>query len=280
MSELVKEIIKAIIFGIVEGVTEWLPVSSTGHMIILNNLIHLHVTPEFYEFFEVVIQLGAILAIVIVLWKKIWPWGFGKTKDETKETFRLWGLMIVGCIPAGVLGVLFDDFFEEKMHTPIVVAIALIVYGIIFIVMEKTKFGKKTTKELKDISFKQALSVGIFQVFSLIPGTSRSGSTIIGGLASGFDRSTIAEFTFILAIPVMAGASLIKLLKYIKNAGLVFTSTELIILGVGCGVAFIVSMIVIHSFIKYIRKHDFQIFGWYRIALGIIVILYFSFLAH
>ena len=280
MSELVKEIVKAIIFGIVEGVTEWLPVSSTGHMIILNNLIHLHVTPEFYELFEVVIQLGAILAIVIVLWKKIWPLGFGKTKTETKETFRLWLLMIIGCIPAGVLGVLFDDFFEEKMHTPIVVAIALIVYGIIFIVMEKTKFGKKSTKELKDISIKQAISVGLFQVFSLIPGTSRSGSTIIGGLASGFDRPTIAEFTFILAIPVMAGASLIKLLKYIKNVGLVFTSTELIILGVGCGVAFIVSMIVINGFLKYIRKHDFQIFGWYRIALGIIVILYFSFLAH
>ena len=277
MSQLAKEIIKAIIFGIVEGVTEWLPVSSTGHMIILNELIKLDVTPEFFEFFEVVIQLGAILAIVIILWKRIWPWGFGKTKTETKETFRLWLLMIIGCIPAGVLGILFDDFFE-KMHRYEIVAIALIVYGIIFIVMEKTKFGKRTTKDLKDVSFKQALSVGIFQVFSLIPGTSRSGSTIIGGLASGFDRPTIAEFTFILAIPVMAGASLIKFVKYIKNVGLVFSSTELIVLGVGCLVAFVVSMLVINVFLKYIKKHDFQVFGWYRIVLGIIVILYFSFL--
>lgn len=277
-TDIVKEIIKAIIFGVVEGVTEWLPVSSTGHMIILNNLITLNVSPQFYELFEVVIQLGAILAIVIVLFKKIWPWGFGKTKQETKDTYKLWLLMIIGCIPAGVLGVLFDDFFEENMHTPIVVAIALIVYGIIFIVMEKTNFGKKSTKSLKDITFKQALSVGLFQVFSLIPGTSRSGSTIIGGLASGFDRPTIAEFTFILAIPVMAGASLIKLLKYIKNVGFAFSNTELIVLGVGCSVAFIVSMIVINTFLKYIRKHDFQVFGWYRIVLGIIVILYFSFL--
>ena len=277
MSQLAKEIIKAIIFGIVEGVTEWLPVSSTGHMIILNELIKLDVTPEFFEFFEVVIQLGAILAIVIILWKRIWPWGFGKTKTETKETFRLWLLMIIGCIPAGVLGILFDDFFE-KMHRYEIVAIALIVYGIIFIVMEKTKFGKRTTKDLKDVSFKQALSVGIFQVFSLIPGTSRSGSTIIGGLASGFDRPTIAEFTFILAIPVMAGASLIKFVKYIKNVGLVFSSTELIVLGVGCLVAFVVSMLVINVFLKYIKKYDFQVFGWYRIVLGIIVILYFSFL--
>lgn len=269
------EILKAVLFGLIEGITEWLPVSSTGHMILLNEFVNLNVSKEFYELFEVVIQLGAILAIVILFFKKIWPWGFGKTKEETKETFRLWLLMIIGCIPAGVLGVLFDDFFESKMHTPIVVAIALISYGLIFIFMETFNYGRRTTKELKNISIKQALAVGLFQVFSLIPGTSRSGSTIIGGLASGFDRKTIAEFTFILAIPVMAGASLIKLLKYIKNVGLVFTSTELMILGVGCLVAFLVSMIVIKFFLNYIRKHDFKIFGIYRILLGIAVLVYF-----
>ena len=272
------ELLKAVLFGIVEGITEWLPISSTGHMILLNEFVNLKVSPEFYELFEVVIQLGAILAIVILFFKKIWPWGFGKTKEETKETFRLWLLMIIGCIPAGVLGILFDDFFESKMHTPVVVAIALIAYGLIFIFMETFNYGRRTTKELKNISIKQAIAVGIFQVFSLIPGTSRSGSTIIGGLASGFDRKTIAEFTFILAIPVMAGASLIKLLKYIKNVGLVFTSTELMILGIGCAVAFFVSLIVIKFFLDYIRKHDFKIFGIYRIILGIAVLAYFMFL--
>jgi len=272
------ELFKAILFGLVEGITEWIPVSSTGHMILLNEFVKLDVSPEFYELFEVVIQLGAILAIVIVLFKRLWPWGFGKTKEETKFTFKLWGLMIVGCIPAGVLGVLFDDFFEEKMHGPIIVAIALIVYGIIFILMETLKVGKRTTKDIKDITFKQALMVGIFQVLSLIPGTSRSGSTIIGGLTCGLDRPVIAEFTFLLAIPVMAGASLIKLLKYIKNVGLVFTSTELMILGVGCLVAFLVSMVVVNVFLKYIKKHDFQVFGYYRIALGIIVLIYFMFI--
>ena len=271
------EILKAVLFGVIEGITEWLPVSSTGHMILLNEFVNLNVSKEFYELFEVVIQLGAILAIVILFFKKIWPWGFGKTKEETKETFRLWLLMVIGCVPAGVLGVLFDDFFESKMHTPVVVAIALISYGIIFIFMEVFKYGKRETKSLKDISIKQALAVGIFQVFSLIPGTSRSGSTIIGGLASGFDRKTIAEFTFLLAIPVMAGASLIKLLKYIKNVGLVFTANELMILGVGCLVAFIVSMIVIKFFLNYIKKHDFKIFGIYRIFLGIAVLVYFIF---
>ena len=269
------ELLKAILFGIVEGITEWIPVSSTGHMVLLNEFVKLDVTPEFYEFFEVVIQLGAILAIVIVLFKRLWPWGFGKTKEETKFTFKLWLLMLIGCIPAGVLGVLFDDFFEEKMHGPIIVAIALIVYGIIFILMETFKYGKRTTKRIEDITVKQAGVVGVFQMLSLIPGTSRSGSTIIGGLSSGFDRPTIAEFTFLLAIPVMAGASLIKFIKYIKNVGLSFTSNELMILGVGCTVAFLVSMVVINFFLKYIKKHDFKIFGYYRILLGIAVLVYF-----
>lgn len=270
-------LLKAILFGIVEGITEWLPVSSTGHLILLNEFVKLDVSQEFYELFEVVIQLGAILAIVLVLFKRIWPWGFGKTKEDTKKTFKLWWLMFIGCIPAGVLGVLFDDFFEEKMHTPIIIAIALIVYGMIFILMEHCNFGKRTTKKIEDITVKQAGVVGLFQVLSLIPGTSRSGSTIIGGLSSGFDRPTIAEFTFLLAIPVMAGASLIKFAMYIKDVGFHFTSDELMVLGVGCLVAFLVSMVVTNAFLKYIKKHDFKVFGYYRIILGLAVLAYFLF---
>ncbi len=269
------ELLKAFLFGIVEGITEWLPISSTGHMILLNEFIKLDVSEEFYELFEVVIQLGAILAVVLLYFKKIWPWGFNKTKEETQNTFKLWGLMLIGCIPAGVLGIMFDDFLEEKLHGAVVVAITLILYGIIFIIMESVNLGKKTTKNLKDITIKQSFMVGLFQVLSLIPGTSRSGSTILGGLTVGLDRKTIADFTFILAIPVMAGASLIKLLKYIKDVGFNFTGLELGVLGIGTLTAFIVSLFVIRFFIKYIRKHDFKVFGYYRIVLGIIVLLYF-----
>ena len=275
------EILKAILFGIVEGITEWLPISSTGHMILLDEIVHLKVSEEFYELFEVVIQLGAILAVVIMYFKTIFPWGFGKKKEDTKKTLNLWGKIIVACLPAAVIGILFDDILDKYLYNGIVVAIALIVYGVIFIVIESKKIGKQTIKSVDDITYKQALGVGAFQLLSLIPGTSRSGSTIIGGLLLGLERSVAAEFTFFLAIPVMAGASLLKLLKYVAKVGLAFKASELFILGIGCLVAFVVSILVIKFLMNYIRKHDFKVFGVYRIILGIIVIIsYFTFLKH
>lgn len=269
------EILKAILFGIVEGITEWLPISSTGHMILLDEFIHLNVSEEFYKLFEVVIQLGAIIAVVIMYFKTICPWGLGKSREETKDTLNLWGKILVACIPAAVIGILLDDWLDEHLYNGIVVAIALIVYGIAFIVIESKNIGSRETKSLKDISYKQALCVGAFQLLSLIPGTSRSGSTILGGLAVGLERSVASKFTFFLAIPVMAGASLLKLVKYIMNVGFVFQTGELIILLVGCLVSFVVSIVVIKFLMNYIRKHDFKVFGYYRIILGIIVLLYF-----
>lgn len=272
------EILKAILFGIVEGITEWLPISSTGHMILLDEFIHLGVSEEFYKLFEVVIQLGAILAVVLMYFKTIFPWGFGKTKEDTKNTLNLWGKILVACIPAAVIGILFDDWLDEHLYNSVVVSLALIIYGIIFIVIESKNFGKRNTKKLNDITYKQALGVGGFQLLSLIPGTSRSGSTIIGGLILGLERSVAAEFTFFLAIPVMAGASFLKLVKYVLDVGFVFQASELLLLGVGCLVAFIVSILIIKFLMNYIRKHDFKVFGWYRIALGILVLAYFLFL--
>lgn len=267
------EILKSILFGIVEGITEWLPISSTGHMILLDELVHLKVSEEFYELFQVVIQLGAILAVVIMYFKTIWP--FGKSKDETKSTFNLWGKILVACVPAAIIGILFDDLLDKYLYNSVVVALTLIIYGIIFIVIESKKIGKRETKDLNNITYKQALGIGAFQLLSLIPGTSRSGSTIIGGLLLGLERSVAAEFTFFLAIPVMVGASLLKLLKYVLKVGFVFTSSELILLAVGCLVAFIVSILIIKFLLNYIRKHDFKVFGYYRIVLGIVVLLYF-----
>lgn len=269
------EILKAVLFGIVEGITEWLPISSTGHMILLDDFIHLGVSAEFYDLFEVVIQLGAILAVVLVYFKIIFPWGFGKTKEDTKDTFNLWGKIIVACLPAAVIGILLDDWLDEHLYNRVVVALMLIIYGIIFIVIESKKLGSGRVESLKDISYKQAIGVGAFQLLSLIPGTSRSGATIIGGLVLGLKRSVAAEFTFFLAIPVMCGASLLKLVKYVLDVGLVFKTQELLILGVGSLVAFIVSILIIKFLINYIRKHDFKVFGYYRIILGIIVLLYF-----
>lgn len=269
------EIIKAIFFGIVEGITEWLPISSTGHIILLDEFVKLNVSDEFFNLFEVVIQLGAILAVVVMYFKTICPFGFGKDKKERKETWNLWGKILVACIPAAVIGILFDDWLDAHLHNSVIVSLMLIIYGIAFIVIESKGLGKQTTKELNKITYKQALGVGAFQLLSLIPGTSRSGSTIIGGLIVGLKRSVAAEFTFFLAIPVMVGASLLKLLKYILDVGLVFKTMELVILGVGCLVAFVVSILVIKFLMNYIRKHDFKAFGWYRIVLGIIVILYF-----
>ena len=269
------EILKAILFGIVEGITEWLPISSTGHMILLNEFINLNVSDEFYKLFEVVIQLGAILAVVIMYFKVICPFGFGKDKKERISTWNLWGKILVACIPAAIIGILFDDWLDEHLYNSIVVSLMLIIYGIAFIVIESKGLGSGQTKELNDITYKQALGIGGFQLLSLIPGTSRSGATIIGGLILGLKRSVAAEFTFFLAIPVMAGASFLKLVKYVLEVGFTFTTSELLILGVGCLVAFLVSLLIIKFLINYIRKHDFKVFGWYRIALGIIVLLYF-----
>ncbi len=270
------EILKAILFGIVEGITEWLPISSTGHMILLDEFIHLGVSEEFYKLFEVVIQLGAILAVVLLYFKKIWP--IKKVNNNLKldkNILNLWGKIIVACIPAAIIGLLFDDWLDEHLYNSIVVSLALIIYGVIFIIIESKNIGTRSTKKLNDITYKQAIGVGCFQLLSLIPGTSRSGSTIIGGLILGLERSVAATFTFFLAIPVMAGASLLKLVKYILDVGFVFNGLEVTILIVGCIVAFLVSLFVIKFLINYIRKHDFKVFGWYRIVLGIIVLLYF-----
>ena len=273
-------ILKAILFGIIEGITEWLPISSTGHMIILNDLVKLEVSSEFYSLFEVVIQLGAVLSVVIIYFKTIFPWGFGKNKKDTKNTFNLWGKILIACVPAAIIGLLFDDLLDKYLYNSIVVSLMLIIYGILFIIIESKHHNKDTrVNDLKEITYKDALLVGIFQLLALIPGTSRSGATIIGGLLIGLKRSVIAEFTFFLAIPVMAGASLLKILKYIIKVGLSFTGIELMTLLVGSLVAFIISIIVIKFLMNYIRRHDFKVFGYYRIILGIIVFMYFMFIA-
>jgi undecaprenyl-diphosphatase len=267
------ELLKAILFGIVEGITEWLPISSTGHMIILNEFVSLDCTPEFLEMFLVVIQLGAIMAVVILFWNKIFPFQF---KDKTKpviemDKIMLWLKIIVACIPAAVVGLLLDDVFEALFYHAIPVALALIIFGIAFIVVERRNKGKRAKiRKLSDISFKTAFIIGIFQLIAAIfPGTSRSGATIVGALLIGVSRSVAAEFTFFLAIPVMFGASLLKIVKF----GLSFTALEAGVLLTGMLVAFVVSVFVIRFLMDYIKKHDFQIFGWYRIVLGVIVIL-------
>mgnify|MGYP003571269609 CR=1 FL=1 len=265
-------IIKTVIIGIIEGITEWLPISSTGHMILANEFINLNVTDGFWEMFEVVIQLGAIMSVVVLYFKTLFPWGFGKSKIETKNTFNLWFKIIIGCIPCAIIGLIFDDFINEKFYNPWTVAITLILYGILFIVIENVRKDKKTrVTDINKLSVKDALLVGVFQVLSIIPGTSRSGSTILGGLSIGLDRKVAANYTFFLAIPVMFGASLLKIVKF----GLNFTSSELIVLFVGMFTAFIVSIIAIKFLLKYIKNNDFKLFGYYRIVLGIIVLLYF-----
>ena len=268
------EIIKAILFGIVEGITEWLPISSTGHMIILDEFIKLNCTPEFLEMFLVVIQLGAIFAVILIFWNKIFPFQF---KDKSKPIIEMnkiimWMKIVVACIPAGMVVVLgLDEVCEEMFYHAIPVAIALIVFGIAFIIIERRNKGKNAKIDTLDaITFKTAFLIGIFQLIAaLFPGTSRSGATIVGGLMLGVSRTVASEFTFFLAIPVMLGASLLKILKF----GLTFTVTEAMILIVGTVVAFAVSVIVIRFLMDYIKKHDFQVFGWYRIVLGIIVVL-------
>lgn len=273
------EELKAALFGVVEGITEWLPISSTGHMILLNEFVTLDVSKEFWDMFLVVIQFGAILAVILLYWKTIWPLGLQKHRKRTrivwkKDTLELWKKTIVACIPAAVVGVLLGDWLDEHLYNWLVVAIMLILVGIAFLVVERRQKDREpVTTELRDLSMKEALIIGVFQLIAAIfPGTSRSGATIIGGLMIGVSRTVAAEFTFILAIPVMAGASLLKIMKF----GLNFTQTEAAILGTGMAVAFVVSVIVIRFLMSYIRRHDFKPFGWYRIVLGTLVILYFG----
>lgn len=271
------DVLKALFLGILEGFTEWLPISSTGHLILADEFIRLGASEEFKAMFEVVIQFGAIIAVIILFWDKIWPFCFKKEEHGIdrfckRDTWSMWFKVLVAMLPAAIIGIPLDDWFDEHFHNPTVVSIALIVYGVIFIVMEninKTKYFP--IRSISRMTYPVALGIGAFQVLSLIPGTSRSGSTIIGAMLLGCSRTVSAEFTFFLAIPVMAGASLIKLLKF----GLAFTGTEVVILITGMLSAFIVSVVCIKWLMKYVRKHDFKIFGWYRIVLGVVVLLYF-----
>lgn len=272
------EILKVVFLGIVEGITEWLPISSTGHMLLVDEFITLDASDSFKDMFFVIIQLGAILAVVTIFWNKMWTF---QMKDKTqsvfkKDTWSMWFKTVVACIPGAVVTLLFDDFIEAHLHTAVVISIALIFYGVAFIVIEnwnKTRTPKVET--LNDITYKTAFFIGMFQVLSIIPGTSRSGATIIGALLLGVSRVAAAEFTFFLAVPVMFGLSALKLIKF----GLSFTGAELAILIIGCVVAYLVSIVVIKFLMGYIKKHDFKIFGWYRIVLGVIVLLYFAFFA-
>lgn len=280
------EILVAILFGIVEGITEWLPISSTGHMILLNEIIPLNVSEDFYSVFEVVIQLGAIMAVVILFWKQIFP--FGKKNNShplakkglfsyvNGDIFVLWIKILIACIPAAIVGILFNDYFEALFYNPTCVAIALIVFGIAFIIIETVhKNMHPKVNHLKQLTMIHVLLIGIFQLIAAIfPGTSRSGATIVGALLIGVSRTVAAEFTFFLAIPVMFGASLLKLVQF----GFSFSAMEIAILLTGMATAFIISLLVIKFLMAYIKKHDFKIFGWYRIILGIIVLLAFQFL--
>ncbi len=272
------EILKVIFLGIVEGITEWLPISSTGHMLLVDEFLHLEASGGFKEMFFVVIQLGAILAVVLLFWNKMWPFQFS---DKRRSIFRyevwnMWFKVVVACIPGAIVTILFDDYIEEHFHTPVVIAATLILYGIAFIVIENWNRGRRPRIDrLRDITYTTALLIGMFQVLSIIPGTSRSGSTIIGALLLGVSRTAAAEFTFFLAVPVMFGLSTLKLIKF----GFAFTGVEIIMLLVGCLVAFLVSVVVIRFLMDYIRRHDFAVFGVYRIVLGILVLLYFFVIA-
>ena len=276
---MVIELLKAVLFGIVEGVTEWLPISSTGHLILLDEFITLNMTDAFKSMFDVVIQLGAILAVIVLFFHKLNPFAPSKSGEEKKQTWGLWFKVVAAIIPSGIVGVLFDDWMEEHLHNGIVVSIALIVYGIAFILVERRREGKYLNKaavsDVYDITYKTALMIGLFQCLSLIPGTSRSGSTILGAILIGVGRSAGAEFSFFMAIPTMLGASAIKGLKFLLS-GVSATGTEIGVLIVGCVVSFVVSLLVIRGLMQYVRNHSFSAFGVYRIVLGIIVLAYFT----
>ena len=300
------ELLKAALYGLVEGISEWLPISSTGHMLLLSQFVTLSVSDDFWDMFLVVIQLGAILAVCVLFFGKLNPFASSKTPEERKDTWTLWAKIVVACLPAAIIGIPLDDWMEEHLSSPFVIAAALIVYGIAFIVIETVRERRASiaelsqapskhlaqpaepptiseladedarVQELSELDWKTAIGIGMFQCLSLVPGTSRSGSTIIGGLLLGCSRAVAAEFTFFLAVPVMFGASALRLVKYFLK-GNSFTSDECAILGVGCLVAFVVSILAIRFLMSFVRKHDFKPFGWYRIILGIAVIVYFLF---
>jgi len=268
------EIIKAIILGIIQGITEWLPISSTGHMILFNEIWPLTLSEEFVNLFLVVIQLGSILAVLTIYFKKLNPFSPSKTEEEKKDTWSLWSMILVACLPAAICGVLFDDMIDAVLYNGVTVATTLIIYGVLFIVIENSKIQPKIGS-LRDISIKTAIMIGAFQMLALIPGTSRSGSTILGASLLGCTRAVAAEFSFFMAIPMMFGASGLKLLKYVLSNGLSFSAMELLVLVVGMVVAFAVSVFAIKFLMKYIKKNDFKAFGYYRIVLGLVVIAYF-----
>ena len=266
------DVIKVIILGIVEGITEWLPVSSTGHLILVGNVLKPSMSDAFMEMFDVVIQLGAIMAVVVLYFHKLNPFSPRKSHKQKMLTWQMWIKVLIGSVPAGIVGILFNDILDEIFYKPLPVAIMLIVYGVLFIIVEKHNAGKKpSVTKISQLSVQMLLWIGFFQMLALIPGTSRSGATIVGALLIGVSREVAAEFTFFLAIPVMFGASLLKLVKF----GFAFSSTELIILIVGVVVSFVVSILAIKFLMGYIKKHDFKVFGWYRIILGILVLGYF-----
>lgn len=265
------EMIKVFLLGIIQGITEWLPISSTGHMLLFDELFPLKASPAFMSVFMVVIQLGSILAVVVLYFSKLWP--FRKDRAEMKKSFTLWGKVLIASVPAAVVGLLFDDFIDSKLSTWPVIAAALIIYGVLYIVLEKKVNFRIRVRSLEEITPLDALKIGAFQMLALIPGTSRSGSTILGGIITGVSRPVVAEFSFFMAIPVMAGASLLRLVK----SGLDFTMTEWVYLGAGSVVAFAVSLVVIRALVRYVREHDFSVFGIYRIILGVVVVLFFSF---
>jgi len=271
------ELIKAALLGIVEGITEWLPISSTGHLILVDEFLRLEASAEFQDLFLVVVQLGAILSVVVLFWNKIWPLGAKKTRQDTVGTLTLWLKIAVACVPTVLIALPFEDdierlFYRNPISSSVTVAAALIVYGVLFIVVENINRGKTPRiNSLPALDYKTALAVGLFQVLAVVPGTSRSGATILGAILVGTSRTVAAEFTFLLAIPVMFGASLLKLVKF----GLHFTGLEIAVLLTGTAVAFIVSLLVIRFLMNFVRRHDFKVFGWYRIGLGVVVLAYF-----
>lgn len=270
------EILKTIILGIVQGITEWLPVSSTGHMILVNEFIKLDVTPAFWKLFSVFIQFGSIMAVLLLYFHRLNPFSPKKDAAAKKDTWQLWFKVCAAVLPAAVIGLMFDDYIDSVLSGYVTVSIMLIVYGVLFILIENSRKGKPTAiNSVADLTYKQALVIGVFQMLALIPGTSRSGATIVGSLLIGCSRTFASEFSFFLAIPTMAGASGLRLLKYVLESGLSFTGMELAILAVGMITAFVVSVIAIRGLMAFVKKHDFKAFGYYRIVLGVLVLLYF-----
>ncbi|RHO35227.1 undecaprenyl-diphosphate phosphatase [Clostridium sp. AM16-23] len=267
------EFLKIIVFGVVEGFTEWLPISSTGHLILVENIVHLNVSEDFMNVFRVVIQLGAILAVLVLYFRRLNPFDPGKKPAQKRATWHLWFKIVISCLPAAVIGILFDDVLDKYLYNPYVVAAMLIIYGVIFIVFENhNQYAEARVKKVSQISYQTAFYIGLFQLLALVPGTSRSGATILGAMMLGCSRTAASEFTFFLGIPVMFGASLLKIVHY----GLAFSAMELFFMVAAMVIAFIVSMYSIQFLLGYVKKHDFKFFGYYRIVLGVIVLIYFG----